>query len=153
MTAKTFSLRPIERGDVAALLAMMAELAAHENEEHFLTVDEASLAATGFGDRARWRGFFAEGDGAPIGYVTYTDDYHIWSGAPRIALDDVYVKPAWRGAGVGERLMRQVFDIATRDDALVSWSVQPENKAAIKFYERLGARVHITGKCLWRSPA
>lgn len=145
------TLRAIKECDLETLLAMMRELAEHESEQHYLTVDKATLAAAGFGDGARWRGFFAEESGDAIGYVTYTEDFHIWSGDLRLALDDIYVRPGQRGKGVGEKLMRKIFDIAEAEGALVSWTVQPENKRAIGFYESLGAKVTLTGKCLWRA--
>ncbi len=144
------TIRPIESGDCEVLFGLMAALADHENERAALTVTADRLRASGFGAAPQWRGFIAEMDGATCGYATFTQDFHIWSGAPRISLDDIYVAPERRGTGLGERLMRAVLDTAERQGAYVSWTVQPENKRAIAFYERLGAKYWLTGKCGWR---
>ncbi|GJL92178.1 GNAT family N-acetyltransferase [Hyphococcus sp.] len=145
-------IRPIEFDDVAALFQMMQALADNQNERQFLTVDVERLRTTGFGDRPQWRGVFAIVENKPVGYATYTNDLHVWSGAPRIALDDIYVRPDFRSHGIGEKLMQAVFDEARKAGAYVSWSVQPGNYKAIAFYRRLGASVRITGKCGWRAP-
>ena len=128
---------------------MMRALATHEGSEAHLTVMPSGLEEAGFGDVTQWSGFLAETLGRAIGYATYTEGFHLWSGARRILLDDVYVDPEHRGAGVGERLMQLVFDIAG-EDAFVSWTVLPDNDRAIAFYKRLGAEVSLTGKCNWR---
>lgn len=145
-------IRPIESRDVDAVYALIAALADHENERPQLTVTPTKLRETGFGDAPAWSGLIAESGGVACGYATYTKDFHIWSGAPRISLDDIYVTPEMRGSGLGESLMRAVFDVAAKKGAYVSWTVQPENKRAIAFYERLGAKVWFTGKCGWRPP-
>lgn len=141
--------RSIEKKDVSALHAMMRALAAHEGSEAHLMVTPSRLEEAGFDGEAQWRGFLAEASGRAIGYATYTEGFHLWSGARRILLDDIYVDPDHRGAGVGERLMKLVFSIAG-EDAFVSWTVLPDNDRAIAFYKRLGAEVSLTGKCNWR---
>lgn len=145
-------IRAIEADDVGALFAMMQALADNQNERQFLTVDTERLRETGFGEHPQWRGFFAVVNTEAVGYATYTNDLHVWSGAPRIALDDVYVQPEFRSHGIGESLMQAVFDEARKSGAYVSWSVQTDNHKAIAFYKRLGASVRITGKCGWRAP-
>jgi len=128
---------------------MMRALAAHEGSEAHLTVTPSRLEEAGFDKAAQWRGFLAEASGRAIGYATYTEGFHLWSGARRILLDDIYVDPDHRGVGVGKRLMQLVFDVAG-DDAFVSWTVLPDNDRAITFYKRLGAEVSLTSKCNWR---
>ncbi len=146
-----FSYRAIEKKDVDALYELMCGLADNENERSELTVTPQRLTETGFGKRPLWRGFLAEKENSVIAYTTYTEGFHIWSGVPRFGLDDIYVDPSLRSHGIGEALMRLVFDKAKAANALVSWAVQPGNDRAIKFYESLGAKYSITGKCNWRS--
>ena len=147
---KSFSIRAIVRDDIAGLHQLMCGLADNENERHFLTVTPERLAQTGFGDSPSWQGFVVEHDRALVGYATFTRDFHIWSGRPRITLDDIYVDPAFRSHGLGEQLMRQVFEQAKSINAYVSWTVQPGNDRAIAFYQRLGAEYRVIGKCGWR---
>ncbi len=144
-------VRPIEEGDVDELLAMMRALAEKEGEAAHLTVSPARLRETGFGDRPHWSGLFATIMGETVGYATCTRDFHLWSGAERITIDDVFVRPEFRGMGIGERLMTAIFDEARAKHALVNWTVQTDNERAIRFYQRLGASYRETGKCSWRS--
>ncbi len=146
----TVSIRPVEAGDVDELFALMCALADTEGERAHLTVTPERLRETGFGDRPSWSGFFATLSGEIAGYATFTHDFHLWSGAARITLDDIFVRPECRSLGIGETLMKAVFDEAEKRRALVSWTVQTGNERAISFYERLGASYRVTGKCLWR---
>ena len=128
---------------------MICELADNQNERSGLTVSAQRLVETGFGDHPLWRGFLAESDDGAAGYATYTEDFHIWSGAPRIMLDDIYVRPECRSHGLGEALMRCVFERAEEKGAFVNWTVQTDNRRAIEFYKRLGAQYRVIGKCGW----
>lgn len=150
---KALSIRPIGPGDVESLLDLIRALAANENEQDHLTIDADALRKTGFGERPQWSGLLALSGGEAVGYATYTHDFHIWSGAPRITLDDIYVRSEFRSLGIGEKLMKAVFDEARKTRACVSWTVRPENRKAIAFYKRLGAHYRLTGKCSWRPPS
>lgn len=143
-------IRPVEKGDIETLLTLIAALAENENEQEYLTVSAETLRETGFGETPSWSGLLAVLDDEPAGYATYTHDFHIWSGSPRITLDDIFVRPECRSRGIGEKLMNAVFDEARKSNAYVSWTVRTDNKKAIAFYERLGAHYRVTGKCGWR---
>ena len=147
----TTAIRSAERADIAELYQLMCVLADNESERHFLTVTPEVLEQTGFGGDPKWHGFVADKGGALVGYATYTQDFHIWSGSPRISLDDIYVRPEFRRYGLGEKLMRRIFEQAKAINAYVSWTVQPGNDRAIAFYRRLGAEYNVIGKCGWRS--
>ncbi|MEO1242943.1 MAG: GNAT family N-acetyltransferase [Pseudomonadota bacterium] len=143
-------IRPVERSDMQGLHQLMCSLADNESQREHLTVTPDRLAQTGVGENRQWRGFVAEADGVLVGYATYTQDFHIWSGSPRFSLDDIYVRPENRSGGLGEKLMRRVFDEAQEAGAYVSWTVLPDNERAIAFYQRLGASYATIGKCGWR---
>lgn len=153
MTAPTFSIRAIEPGDINAVFKMLCALADHEGEREFVTISPARLKETGFGEQPKWRGFMAVTENKPAAYATYTEDFHIWSGAPRIVIDDLYVQPEFRRCGLGRILMERVFALANETGAFVSWTVQPGNERAIAFYRQLGASYNDVGKCGWRSGA
>ncbi len=150
MSAAQFSIRVIEKRDIDVLFEMICELADHESEREFVTTTPARLTETGFGDNANWRGFIVEIDNHAVAYATYTEDFHIWSGAPRITIDDIYVRAEFRRHGLGRQLMEHVFELAGKANAFVSWTVQPGNDRAIAFYKQLGARYNVVGKCGWR---
>jgi len=150
MTAPIFSIRSIEPRDIDAVFEMLCALADHEGEREFVTTSPARLAETGFGDNPKWRGFITEHENRAVAYATYTEDFHIWSGAQRITVDDIYVRSEFRRHGLGRKLMERVFSLARKADAYVSWNVQPGNERAIAFYEQLGASYNVVGKCGWR---
>ncbi|WDI32433.1 GNAT family N-acetyltransferase [Hyphococcus flavus] len=146
-------IRRIEESDVDELFTQMTALAENEGEQAHLTVTPAVLRQTGFRDAPSWSGFFALSGDKTAGYATYTHDFHVWTGSPRITLDDIYVRPECRGLGFGERLMSAVFDEAKKTGAYVNWTVRTDNKKAIAFYQRLGATYRVIGKCGWRADA
>ena len=152
MAPKKAVIRPVERRDVDVLFEMICALADHEKEREFLIATPEKLAASGFGQNPAWQGLIAEIDSAAAGYATYTNDYHLWSASPRMTLDDLYVRPEYRSRGLGEQLVKKIFEIATEKGAAVSWTVQTDNDRAIAFYKKLGARYRVTGKCYWRPP-
>ena len=76
-----------------------------------------------------------------LGYANYSIIYYSWVGKS-IYLDDVYVKPAFRGKGIGTMLMNKVFDIAKEEKCnRVRWQVSKWNSSAIEFYKKIGALI------------
>ncbi len=79
-----------------------------------------------------------------IGYTNYSFIYYSWVGKS-IYLDDLYVKPSFRGKGIGKKLMKKVFDIARKEKCdRVRWQVSNWNSKAIEFYKKIGARIDDT---------
>jgi GNAT superfamily N-acetyltransferase len=76
-----------------------------------------------------------------IGYVTWFYTYFTWSGKG-MYIDDLYVKPEFRGTGIGKLLMNKIIELA-RDSKChkLRWQVSHWNKTAIAFYEKLGAEL------------
>ena len=89
--------------DAADVTAMVPEITAHEDQ-----------TAHGHVDVEQWRRLLsradvvvllAERDGAPVGYVSAVRQLHLWTGGDVVDLDDLYVRPGHRDAGVGGQLM------------------------------------------------
>jgi len=79
--------------------------------------------------------------GKIIGYTNYSIIYYSWVGKS-IYLDDLYVKPAFRGNGLGSRMMNAVFDIARKEKCnRVCWQVSKWNTTTIEFYKKIGAEI------------
>lgn len=89
--------------------------------------------------------FVAEtGKSEIIGYATYFYAYFTWTGKS-LYMDDLYVKPEFRGRGIGKKLMQAVFNVALEGGCKkVRWQVSQWNKPAIAFYKSLGAQIDDT---------
>jgi len=84
----------------------------------------------------------AEVDGAVAGFALFFHNFSTFLARRGLWLEDLYVRPAFRGHGVGSRLLRAVAAIALdRRCGRFEWSVLDWNAPAIGFYERLGATV------------
>ncbi|MET3713670.1 GNAT superfamily N-acetyltransferase [Sphingomonas trueperi] len=127
--------------DVPQILAFVRELAEFEREPDAVLATEPMLEAALFGPRPAAEAVIAEGaDGTPLGFALFFQNFSTWTGLPGLYLEDLYVTPAARGAGVGKALLRHLADIAvTRGYARFEWSVLDWNQPAIDFYRAMGA--------------
>lgn len=84
----------------------------------------------------------AELDGTAVGFALFFPVYSTFKAERCLHLEDLFVEPAQRGRGIGEALLRAVANVAfERGCARLQWCVLDWNAGAIRFYERLGARV------------
>jgi GNAT superfamily N-acetyltransferase len=134
-----FEIRPAGPGDVPALLAMIKELAAYERLADRVVGDEARLRESLFERRAA-EALIAERDGDAAGYAIFFTSFSTFLCWPGLWLEDVFVRPACRGEGIGQALLAEVAAVAAeRGYERLDWSVLAWNEAAIGFYERIGA--------------
>jgi len=136
------SIRPAVPGDAAAIHALILELAEYERLTHLCSGSTADLADALFGPRPAAEVLLAEVDGAVAGFALFFHNFSTFLARRGLWLEDLYVRPAFRGHGVGSRLLRAVAAIALdRRCGRFEWSVLDWNAPAIGFYERLGATV------------
>ncbi|MEV0321628.1 GNAT family N-acetyltransferase [Streptomyces sp. NPDC050658] len=133
--------------DAETVLTLVREIAAHQNQSEHVTTTAA-----------RWRTalarpdvtvLLAERDGAPLGYVSALRRPHLWGGSDVLALDDLYVRPDSRDAGIGRTLMTALSRTAAPERLTITWGVQPDNEAALRFYDRLGATLRTKVVASW----
>jgi len=125
--------------DAALLRTMIRELAAYEKELEFVTIHEDDLAQDGFGEDPRFRALIAEWDHQPAGYALFFGYYSTWVGRG-LFLEDLFVREAYRGHGIGKALLAQVARIAVDEHCYgIHWEVLDWNEPAIEFYKSLGA--------------
>ncbi|MEP5230912.1 MAG: GNAT family N-acetyltransferase [Alloalcanivorax sp.] len=137
----TVVLRDARRGDVADLLRLIRDLARYEKAEDQVEADVPQLAATLFGEGATAHAMVAEEDGLIVGLAIYFFNYSTWQGRNGLYLEDLFVEPEQRGAGIGKALLARLAALAVdRDCGRFEWSVLDWNTPAIDFYESLGAR-------------
>jgi GNAT superfamily N-acetyltransferase len=134
-------LRSAVPADVPLILRFIRELAAYERLEHEVVADEAGLATALFGPRPYAEVVLAEAGGEPAGFALFFHNFSTFVGRPGIYLEDLYVRPAMRGRGVGARLLAHLAALAVeRGCGRLEWAVLDWNEPAIGFYRRLGAR-------------
>jgi len=128
--------------DAATILALVRGLAAYERLSHEVKASTAHLRQHGFGRRRYFETLICQRDRQPIGFALYFFTYSTFGGRPSLYLEDLFVVPEERGQGAGRLLLRALARIAiARRCGRMEWAVLHWNRPAIRFYERLGARL------------
>jgi GNAT superfamily N-acetyltransferase len=134
------TLRPAKFADTPQIVAFIRELAQYEKLLHEAVADEATLAAQLFGEDPAAEVVIAEVDGQPAGFALFFHNFSTFLGKRGLYLEDLYVRPDYRGLGLGRRLMVHLAGLAVqRDCGRFEWSVLDWNAPAIAFYRELGA--------------
>ncbi len=126
--------------DVPAILGLIRELATYEREPDAVTATEALLHEALFGADPKAFCHVAEADGAVVGMALWFLNFSTWLGRHGLYLEDLYVRPAYRGRGLGRDLLATLARIAVeRGYQRVEWVVLDWNEPAHAFYRSLGA--------------
>jgi GNAT superfamily N-acetyltransferase len=149
----TTEIRAAVPSDAPVLAAMIEELAVHEGTSGELRFTVDQLRAALSGKNPRLHALLAVDDGQVRGAVTYTIDFAIWTGGEIIRVDDVFVRASSRSAGVGRRLMEAVAVNCVGRGVPARWEVEPENRRARRFYERLGVEIREKLVARWNDAA
>jgi hypothetical protein len=137
-----FTLRPAEPRDVPAIVGLITELAEFEQLAHLLQLTPEQLAPHLFGVRPVVESVVAEAGGTVVAFALFFTNFSTFLAKPGLYLEDLYVQPAFRGAGIGKALLRHLGALAVaRDYGRFEWSVLDWNANAIRFYEKMGATV------------
>lgn len=135
------TIRTATPEDAALILSLIRELAEYEHEPHAVKVSEEELLRDGFPENGRryFDCLLAEERGEPAGIALYFPVYSTWSGKA-IHLEDLYIRPQFRGQGIGKTLLSRVAAMAVEQGCrLMYWHVLDWNKPALDFYRSLGA--------------
>lgn len=139
MNSSSLRIRTARPADVPLIHALVRELAEYEREPASAQLSEAELLRDGFGSSPAFHCLVAEWEGAGCGFALFFPVYSTWAGRS-VYLEDLFVRPAYRGRGIGKALLTQVAAIAEEQGcARLDWSVLGWNAPAIGFYEGLGA--------------
>jgi GNAT superfamily N-acetyltransferase len=136
----SLSIRPAARADAALILALVGELAEYERLADEVDATEAMLAAALFAENPRVFCAIAERGGAPAGFALWFYSFSTFRGRHGIHLEDVFVRPALRGRGIGMALLADLARRCLAEGlARLEWGVLDWNEPARAFYRRLGA--------------
>jgi GNAT superfamily N-acetyltransferase len=142
---RSFRIIPATAGDIVDLHALVRALAEYERLTDLCTSTERDLGDALFGPRPVAEAMIARLDGKSqdcIGFALFFHTYSTFLGRRSLWLEDLFVKPAHRGAGVGRALLSRLAVVAReRDCGRFEWSVLDWNRSAIAFYEGIGATV------------
>src|SRR6202043_4092917 len=139
--AGQFEIAPATRADVPLLLTLIGELAEYEKLSHEAVATEASLAAALFGARASAEAVIARLDTEPVGFALYFHNFSTFLGRPGLYLEDLFVRPRFRGRSVGKSMLKYLAALALeRDCGRFQWQVLDWNRPSRDFYESLGAQ-------------
>jgi GNAT superfamily N-acetyltransferase len=135
------TLRPAQPQDVETLHRFVVELAEAESFPGEVEAKPVDLADALFGPRPIAEAVVASLDDRPVGFAIFYPTYSTVLGRAGIHLEDLYVEPEHRGAGIGQALLGHLARLAAdRGCARLEWWVLRTNEHAIRFYERLRAR-------------
>jgi GNAT superfamily N-acetyltransferase len=136
----SLTIRAAKPGEAALVLGFVRELADYEKLTHEVAATDAMIDAALFGESPRVFCDFAEWDGAPVGFAVWFVDFSTFSGRSGIYLEDLFVRPAYRGKGLGKALLQHLARTCVEKGwSRLQWAVLDWNTPSIEFYKFLGA--------------
>lgn len=152
------AIRPARPGEAALVLAFVRELADYEKLAHEVDATEAMIDAALFGPRANVFCDLAELNGQPVGFALWFLNFSSFRGRNGVYLEDIFVRPAHRGKGIGKALLRSLAErCAANGWTRLEWAVLKWNTPSIDFYKAQGAHLmdewtvcRVTGQALAR---
>lgn len=127
--------------DTPLILELIHELAEYEKLAHEVVATEEQLRANLFGELPQAEVLIAEWQGQPAGFALFFHNFSTFLGRRGLYLEDLFVRPAFRGKQIGKTFLVELARIAIeRGCGRFEWSVLDWNEPARKFYESLGAK-------------
>ena len=138
---KKLNIRPAAANDAETIMQFIIDLAVYEKEPEAVKTNTVEISERLFCDSPKAFCLIAELEDKPVGIAIYFYNFSTWLGKHGIYLEDLFVAPAARGEGVGKPLLKELANIAVKEQyGRVEWSVLDWNEPAIKFYQSMGAK-------------
>lgn len=152
------TIRPAIAGDATLVLALVRELAEYERLAHAVDATAAAIDAALFAPSPRVFCDIAEWSGEPVGIALWFLNFSSFRGRNGIYLEDIFVRPAFRGRGIGKALLAGLARRCMAEGwTRLEWAVLDWNTPSIEFYKRQGAELltewticRVTGEALAR---
>lgn len=138
----SITVRPARPQDASLIYSLVRELADYERLTHEVDSTQEQIAAALFGPQPRLFCDIAEWDGEAVGFALWFLNFSTFRGKHGLYLEDLFVRPALRGKGIGKALMQQLArHCLDKDLARFEWTVLEWNKPSIEFYRSIGAKL------------
>ena len=138
---KDLVVRKAKKSDMKEVLSMIIELAKFEKSENEVQTTVKQLQKDGFGENNYFDVLIAEYQNKVCGYALFYQGYSTWKGTT-LYLEDLMVREPFRNKGVGERLFKEITNIANkRKVKRLDWQVLDWNLSAIRFYKKQQATI------------
>lgn len=136
---QTFCIRKATQEDIPLILQFILDLAEYEHLRNEVVADEETLKTWIF-DKRGAEVLIGEEDGQPVGFALYFHNFSTFLGRCGIYLEDLFVKPDFRGRGYGLALLKRLAAIAVEEGCgRLEWWCLDWNKPSIDFYLSLPA--------------
>ncbi|MCQ8212769.1 GNAT family N-acetyltransferase [Cetobacterium somerae] len=134
-----FKIRVAKEQDTELILKFIKELADYEKLLSEVVATEEILRESLF-KRKMAEVLIGELNGKPIGFALFFYNFSTFLGKPGIYLEDLYVKPAFRGKGFGKEMLSYLANLCEEKDCgRLEWWCLDWNKTSIDFYKKIGA--------------
>lgn len=134
-----FKLREVTRKDTPLILNFIKELAVYEKMIYEVKATEEMIEDSIFNQNGA-EVLIAEENNIPIGFALYFYNYSTFIGKRGLYVEDVYLKPEYRGKGYGKTIFKELAKIALDNDCgKMEWVCLDWNKSSIDFYSKMGA--------------
>jgi len=138
--ANSLAIHRAGREETGLILSLIRELAEYEKLLHEVEATEAAIGAALFDDHPKLFCAIAEWNGEPAGFAVWFLNFSTFSGRSGIYLEDLFVRPAFRGKGIGKGLLAYLAkQCVVNGWSRLQWSVLNWNEPSIAFYKSLGA--------------
>ncbi len=142
MSGPAFRLRAAEPRDCAEIDRLVRELAEYEKLSHQAVGTPEGLREALFGERPACEAILAEREGRAVGFALFFTTFSTFLCRPGLYLEDLFVEPGHRGAGIGKAMLRHLAALAVeRRCGRFEWRVLDWNAPSIRFYESIGGRL------------
>ncbi len=136
------TVRQATPADIPLILAYIRELADYERAPEKAVATAGDIHRHMFGESPLIHCELAQWEGRDAGFALYFFNFSTWEGKPGLYREDLFVRPEFRGCGIGKALLQRLARIAVDTGCTrYVWQVLDWNTPSIRFYEAMGARV------------
>ena len=138
----SLAIRAAQPADSALIFALVCELADYENLQAEVDATPEEIAGALFAPQPRIYCDIAEWNGEPAGFSVWFLNFSTFRGRHGLYVEDLFVRPAFRGKGIGKALMARLARRCVDEGwARFEWAVLGWNEDSIAFYRSIGAQM------------